>query len=401
MRHFLRIFMIVMCCTILRIPASALTYVDDFKDSSNNNIKHYSGLTPFPMDAGSFTQLPDLSAFSFSSLTNPVGRATYNVQGAEQVTVGIYSLYGTYVSPMYASAGSYSLGVGGGDQSILTDITLPQARYSSSNGAIYAYIGGELNKACYYDSNVLFVPTSDSPADMGYYGVNIYSSGSGGSLSLLSLSPTRRVFQSSYPFVYEEYTANVSPSATLITVELNDVIGFESIDRGGTVLKSRTRFNCIASVSISGSSLTLGVQEPIISQPIYNSSSSSSSSSSSKSSGKKASSAAGGAAGAGTASVKKSSSSSQSVSKFEGTIRASSSSSPRSKASSSKISSQSQSSATSSEVLPQSDSELDAIYRVASSSNEDNHFTAGIRVYIIVLTGALLFVLLRAAINKK
>lgn len=403
----------VCCCILLCTHAHALTYVDDFNDGANNNIKTYTNLAGFSMDSVYWNGLPDKSAFSFASSSSPIGSAVYQVQNARQISVGIYTLTGSFVGRK--PEGLYILGAAkNADGTDLSVSQLTQARYSPTYGSAYATVADMPCKVFIMDTDYVFLPTQETPGDLIGYGVNVYTSVTGQSWSPVALAYSAVYNQSRNAFCYEELSGSIPAGARYVKVELNDFKQLQTWE-GNTVLKAETAFNCLASVMISGENLTVGTPEPQQSEPepvssqntavleyhFYYRADSGGSDSTRASSG----SASGGASTGKASGSSQAPSSSSSTSsryegqKFEGVIELPSSGSRGGSADQSGSRPQTET-ASSAPLEPAPLRESDEIAFEIAPSGTDRKFDGAITIYIIVVTGALAFTVL-AAIGKK
>lgn len=398
-----RLLLLYLLVHLLQMRVWALTYQDDFTNAAQNSIKSYSNLALCPMDSSYWSLLPDRTAFSFADATSPQGWAGYRVQGAEEVVVGLYSLSGSFVSQ--SPQGKWMLGIFDENTAALAGQSLPQASYSSTRRAVYSYIGGSAYKAYASDVGTVFESVSETPGDLAGYGVNVYTSADGRTWSRGSLRRSALQFRPQAPFVYEEYTASVPAGVGYIRVELNDISGLEASGGSGKYQQKLSgTYNCLASVAISGRELTVGADEPVRQESIPVEAQSSSTEQSSSSVSSRAASQAGPAGGAVASSGKPSTPESgarYSSAKFEGVIRSSAadgelgasiSSGPEDALAA--VSSESQQE----DFLTEGEG---AVFTVSAKNDDDKHFTAGVTVYIIVVSVALCFVVLASAGKKK
>ncbi len=398
---------VLLVCTffaliLLTIPAFAATFTDDMTSNAESSASFYYNLKPFSKRA---TELSDSSMLTFSSGLR--GYVIYAVNGASEVTAGIYTFGGTSVM-----RGGDGVLIGKGGQ---------QASYYPESDAVFTEVGGLkqlwVNSAMAYE----FLPPQATPSGnkMGF-GVNIFYSIDGENLFRANAS-LGRISQET--FTYEEYIASVPTSARLVIVEINDVTSLPIVGGGYYQNGNEARFTKLANVKISGDKLVMGLPEPKepVSTVLPSSSSISSSSSlaskpASKPTSKPASSVAANqvfAAKKLTSEVEEfeqdsevSDKKSVSSSKFEGTITSSSKSE---KSSSSQQTHQIQQEAVSIEEPQSSDSSVESsqnmpprnetiIYEVESEDKE-GRFNSVVTVYIVVAVGAIILYILKE--NKK
>lgn len=232
---------------ILAARVSAATFTDEMNGIQNTAETQYFGLISF---SGSTLGLSDSSMLTFSSAASPLGYALYRVNGAESVTVGIYTGYGTRVSQ---GDNAPVLGQGGG-----------QALWSRSENAVYSNFGGvswrlELDKMMYPAFSPFNAPL---PQDIKGYGLNIYASSELD--TLLPVSVTKSIKEATGLLCYEEYTALLPASARFVKVEINDVTLLPT--SGGVAVPNRF-YTRLASVMISGEALVMGEPAAVVAQP--------------------------------------------------------------------------------------------------------------------------------------
>lgn len=407
-RWMISFVLLLLCAPLWVFSASALTYTDDMTDMEQNNIKTYNGLTPVanttipPQVQGA---IPGKSAVTFAS-SRPVGYAEYRVQNAELVTVGIYTMYGTFISPVPGKEPVYALGMYQGNMSHLSGQQVTQAQISRSSGILYGQIGGKLCRLLEVTPYLEFRDTTDRPGDLVDYGVNVYTSNDGVEYNRvpLSMSTQSRVdgmvtdWQRGY--VFEQLVYRVPAGATRIRVEINDYQYLDSLQSGAVRRQppSTGMRSCLSAVSVSGDALSVGVPEPVASvsdstqSQTSSSQSSSGRSSSEKSSSKKSSAAAAEAAGAGASNA----SSKAASSKFVGETTVSASSSGASKAKEKDSATQSQSSGASTpsgEETSEEEHSRVQVIRIEPSSRDKQ--SSAIFIYIVAVGIGILLLLIR------
>ena len=295
------------------LPAGALTtYVDDMSDLGSNNIKSCTGLVPIssstipPVVRGT---IQGQNAATPASATHPVGSVEYRVQGADTVSVGIYTAQGTFVTHL-DDDGVYALGAYCNNiQGALSGKTLHHAQYSMSDYNVYYRSGTRLYRLLddgrgYY----LFEPAAGG-GELVDYGVNVYAGPSAGRLTRVELTPAAsqsRKLQANWSgsYCYEELSYTLPASTAYVRVEINDYAAVDRLYPNGQTVQNppQTGMRCVlSSVSFSGSGLVLGIPEPAVPEStIPGASSSSGNASSSRRSGssrQSASSSASAAAG--------------------------------------------------------------------------------------------------------
>lgn len=242
---FLGLFLVAVF--ILAARASAATFTDEMTGVQNTAEIQYFGLNPF---SGSTLGLPDTTMHTFSNPASPLGYVIYRVNGAERITVGIYTGNGTCVSQ---KDNRIVLGQGG-----------EQALWSRSENAVYSGFGGGSWRLMLDDMMYLaFSPLNTPlPPDVKGYGLNIYASSE--SDTPLSAVVTKSIKEANSSLCYEEYTALIPASARYIKVEVNDVTSIATSSGESVPNRFCTR---LASVSLSGGSLVMGEAAAVVDQP--------------------------------------------------------------------------------------------------------------------------------------
>lgn len=272
MKQLSCLLLALICCTTLHLQAFAATYVDDLAEGETSRFKTYFNLTRFPMDGGgAWSGLPDRTAFTFANRSNPVGWVDYAMENAHQITVGIYSLRGTFVHVL--GDGSTIMGLSEDSAGTPPLSGLSQALFSPSARGVYAEIGGQLHRAHAGSNSLPFLPLVEGspppPADLTGYGINVYTATSGSSLIRRSLTYSKILPLPGSPFVYEELTAYLPAGTAHIRVELNDAGQFPAENSPSTLLpQSALSYNCLASVTMVGEGLVYGPLEPLEKEPL-------------------------------------------------------------------------------------------------------------------------------------
>lgn len=271
-KRILVIWAIFFVSHLLMLNSWALTYLDDFTDTENNNIKQYFNLKPFPLDSASYSTLPDRTAFSFASTSTPYGYATYQVRNAESVTVGFYTQNGSYVQ-QYGVNGPLVLGSVEGNINTVLDVD--QAEYSLLKCAVYAKYNDEyyqmhtntVMKIMLRPDDPGFNGTRNIPEDRIGYGTNVYASTNGNNWTRIPLTYKKHYFVVGSLFFYEEMTGSIPIGTRYIRVDLNDVLNIPYVG-GGYLPVVNSRRNSLASVSFTGKNLIVGVPEAYTEQPV-------------------------------------------------------------------------------------------------------------------------------------
>lgn len=366
-------FFLVIIITIAALPCRVLaaSFTDDMIISQNTSVAQYSGLKPYP---GATYGLSDQTLLTFSNNSSPQGYALYRVNGAESITVGIYTYYGTCVSQK--------------ENDLLLSRGTKQALWSKSEDAVYSDFGGsfwriELDLATRYDP--VFSPVNSLAGDVAGFGLNIYASP--GSAKPLSAFVTKSVAEE---LCYEEYTAAIPSGAQYVKVEINSVTSYPL--KGGGTMPNRI-YTSLASVTLSGNALVMGEPAKTERQAVAGAQATEDDADDevTKISG-------------GTLAAKElpaepefdddagASSEKASSSKFEGTIT---SSSRQEKSQASKDEAQSDSSKESklAESSAKGESARETVYEIRRESGGDG-MSSGVTVYIIIVSGALALLLI-------
>lgn len=276
MKHVFLILSVLFLFLALCSNAFATSsYTDDMSGTEQNNFRTLSNLQVFPMDAGgSWQTLPDRTALTFAAASNPNGWVDYRIQNAQQITVGLYSLSGTFVNSVKDGSGDTVLGLRSENTSGLSLSALVPANFSPSDQTIYAQVGGILNKVYLNDFGFIFAPCEDTPADLTGYGVNVFASATGTAYTKVQLHYTKLSFAPASPFCYEELSGNLPADTAYIRVQLNDARRYPILGTPGAYqAKGPKQFNCLASVALQGNDLLFGEPEPEVEEPSPESSS--------------------------------------------------------------------------------------------------------------------------------
>jgi len=402
MKRWVASLAILLSVHLWSLTVSALTYTDDMQDMEQNNIKTYSGLTPIAntsIPSAVQGAIPGKSAVTFAS-PRPVGYAEYRVENAQLVTVGIYTLHGTFISLTQGSEPVYALGMYQNNMSHLSGRQLTQAQISRSGGIIYGQVKGALCRLLEVPPYLELRETTDRPGDLVDYGVNVYTSADGVEYDRVSLSMSDQsrvdgmVADWQRGYVFEQLVYRVPTGATRIRVEINDYQYLDSLQSGAVQRNPPgTGMRCsLSAVTISGDALSMGVPEPVSdnTREQASNSQSSASSGSSKSSSKRS-----GGSSAGSAEAKASGASSKAASsKFTGEVTASASSSaakPQEKTASQ--SRQSSAADSSGEASIQEDSSRVQVIHLEPRSRDSQ--SSAILIYIVAVGIGILLLLLR------
>lgn len=457
-KYFAFLLGIGMSFYCLTFSIYALSYTDQFTDLDNNTIKSYSNLSPMDKHFSFWQDMPDHTVFGFQIPDKFSAHAMYRVQNAEQISVGFYTasgtcVYGTLSDPAEGMVENlWLVGIYDVDDTVntaaLQNTKLHQAALSPSTGEIYATIHDVPYKAVTNKTYIELKQTTKSPNDLTGYGINVYVSIDGKTWSRILLQYTARV---KGPLVYEEMAGKIPSNAQLIKVELNDYAVMD-LTTGG-VRPNLSSNNGLAAVRISGENLTLGIPEPVIPEPVFptdtteleeeshqqsketsaSSKASSSKASSSKASSSKASSSKASSSKASSSSVSSSKTTSTKSTtantssekttlskekaveskpdppKFEGVIHSSVSSGSAATAAKSASSKKTDAgedkpAASSPPIVPQSvpaHTQNDAIFLTNTKNDQNKPFTVFITLYIIVVTGALAYMMLSSSRHRK
>lgn len=361
---------------ILTVRVSAATFTDGMAAAQNTTEAQYFGLAPF---SGNSSGLSDPSMLTFSNTASPLGYVLYRVNGADMVTVGIYTSHGTCVSQTDSNP---ALGQGS-----------VQALWSWSENAIYSGFGGSFWQAWLDKRNYpeFSLANASLPHDIKGYGVNIYASSE--SETLLSPVVAKSMKEAGGFLCYEEYTALIPAPAKYVKIEINDVTSIPTSSGGAVQNRLYTR---LASVRISGETLVMGEPAKVVNQPSvtvrisdeegeteYEEDKSSSSSTTTTDLPK----------GTGLEAASETPEKKSSSSKFEGTIT--SSSKAEKKASSKEIAKKTEPSQTS--ELAESVTKIEppaheAVYEIRREKN-GGLLSSSVTAYIIIVTGTLVLLL--------
>lgn len=402
---------------LLPFLPSAATYTDTFSGTSPSVT--YQNLTPTSFSTSGWKQWNSSNGLvlSFQNKNQSTASVTYQVQGCERITVGVFTYAGSFVS--LAKDGALVLGVHDAQNPFPSSKV--QASYSPSTDRVYTTVSG--NQMAEFDSTgnrLVFTPVSSVPTDLIDYGVNISVSSNGSSFRSVSPSWQRGEFNG---LCYEEFSVSIPSNTVAIQVELN---GMREIPKkGGGSYSGTSRMTMLGNVELSGANIVLGAQETnlpeaVITTPAESSenptSSEKSTSSSSKSSSAGSSSTKSSGTGAGNSTGIASSSSSRSSStptskpestsskssasgsttKFEGTLNGNPESQDATSSSSSPTSS---SSSQGESQLFEEAGNAPQIYTV--SNGESDSFSAWVVVYIVIACAIILLILLRPHLSGK
>jgi len=394
MRRAVFCAVLLYCVLFWRINARALVFCDSMTDLASNSVKDYSGLAP-----AASSGIPDNvkrapPAGSGLTLTSGqlTGWAQYRVQGADLVTVDIYTGWGTFVS-MPPGEGVYALGMCQQNMGYLGQQQLAQAQLSRSDGGIFARVNGKLYKALDTGYLLTLRESSETPGELIDYGVNVYAAGEDGDFTRLSIASGSQVrvenmrLEWSRAFVFERLSYRVPAGATRVRIEINDHAYLDAQTSPGQTVRrppATGMRTVLAQAAFSGENLSVGEPEPVVSHEDSRQSSQSAQSGSSRSSSSRRGS---GSSAAGAAASKASSGS-----EFEGQVTSAASSS---RASSKKQPSAPASSAGESAGAPSvaeaSPEELVQVFRI----QPDARGSSGIMLYIVVVLGVIILLLLR------
>jgi len=309
MRRAVFCAVLLYCVLFWRINARALVFCDSMTDLASNSVKDYSGLAP-----AASSGIPDNvkrapPAGSGLTLTSGqlTGWAQYRVQGADLVTVDIYTGWGTFVS-MPPGEGVYALGMCQQNMGYLGQQQLAQAQLSRSDGGIFARVNGKLYKALDTGYLLTLRESSETPGELIDYGVNVYAAGEDGDFTRLSIASGSQVrvenmrLEWSRAFVFERLSYRVPAGATRVRIEINDHAYLDAQTSPGQTVRrppATGMRTVLAQAAFSGENLSVGEPEPVVSHEDSRQSSQSAQSGSSRSSSSRrgsGSSAAGAAA---------------------------------------------------------------------------------------------------------
>lgn len=380
------------------------------RDLDNNTIKYYQNLQPI---TGS--NIPQFTkdkigalALTFLNPGQPQASANYRIQGAQSVTVEIYTWLGTFACALPGQSGSYAAGMPQAEMSHI----YAQPLYPlilGGNGMTYCYIDSKLYKLTSTVSHFALLPTAETSQSAGgfvNYGLNVYA-GDDGNRRKIDMNRSRNETVIHSDWVYEKFIGSLPDSASVVSVEINDFTTADMQRSNGSIVAVAPGIGMrtvLKQVTFTGNTLTLGAPEPVSTLDSSSSSpdssdTSSSSTKSSSSSSKKQSAKSTAASGA----------SSYDSSKFEGEITStipagkSSSRSPakattgkaaqkRSSVSSAPPETESSRHSDASDVFPQKEP-LEIIRLLPSSPNGGT--TPMVSIYIVVMIGLVLVLLVR------
>lgn len=230
---------------VLPYRVLAASFADDMSNPQNTAEVQYSGLKPY---SGSTYGLSDQTLLTFANTSSPQGYVLYRVTGGENITVGVYTFYGTCVAQ---KEGGLFLGRG-----------TKQALWSKSEDVIYSDFGGSFWRIELDSENMfipVFTPVSSLAGDAAGFGLNIYASL--GTNKPLPATVTKSVAET---LCYEEYTAVIPSGTQYVKVEINDVSSYPI--KGGGSMPNRI-YASLASVTISGEALVMGEPAKTEQQP--------------------------------------------------------------------------------------------------------------------------------------
>jgi hypothetical protein len=249
----------------VNLHAFAATYVDDMAELWNTDYKNYQLLSS-PQSPEDLAKMVDNTAFTFASHSSPSGWVDYRVTGAERITVTLYSHTGAFAQPV--GGGRYILGIQNENGGDLSSTTQNRALYSHSHQGVYARINGVLHQAYCDGKRYYFEPTTNSPADLIGYGVNIYVSDTGSGYRRLPLTTQNFSYTTGDIFSSEILSAKLPAGTAFIRVELNDVNKFPpTAPAEADVPKPPSRFNALASVALTGDHMVFGIPAPVLTRP--------------------------------------------------------------------------------------------------------------------------------------
>ena len=263
MSKFRVISWLLLACIALTAWGAAAEYTDDFWALGNDPVRTYTNLSPYTLKPAAMSLLPDSSFASFAAPFSSFASVQYTASGAKKIVVGLYTNYGTFISPAPGVGGSYLLG-GYEHFDNSSALSYPQAQFSPAQGIVCAVIGDSTYARRGLAND--FTSHTPLPGDLVYYGLNVYALSSSGTRHL---NGTRTMVAYIYNanYCYEEYTFFVPSGASGLRIELNDFITYIGND-GALEPRPTTRMAALARVSIFGDALVLGTVEPIIDDEI-------------------------------------------------------------------------------------------------------------------------------------
>ncbi|MGI6404135.1 MAG: hypothetical protein ACOX0K_08030 [Oscillospiraceae bacterium] len=274
----------LLCCLfLLQFPANALTYLDQM-DGSGSGAR---GTTEYLAPVLRSRSLEPADRYQLQVMPKPDGRlrgsVQYLAQGADRISLRIYSAKGTYVT---LTGGTLALGT---DSGVFRPdpASVSNAYYHPADGKLYAF--GESWQVFEQSPTGNFGQFRQvDEVEKGKlipFGVCVYTSAERGGKTLLPLTRTliQHIEAEGQLYCVEDFSCDsIPPGATSIWVELNDLEGN---------LLSKTMRTSLAWVMVQGTSLTMGplresTSPGVSSPPSQSSWESSSSKASSKSSSK-------------------------------------------------------------------------------------------------------------------
>lgn len=248
--------MTLLCCLfLLQYPSKALTFLDQM-DGSGNGAR---GKTEYLAPVLRSRNLEPADRYQLQVMPGPDGklrgRVQYLAQGAEKISLRVYTAKGTYVTSV---GGTFALGTDSGvfqpDPALVAN-----AYFHSETGKLYAFgTGWQVFEQSPSGNFGEFRPAEEvDKAKLIPFGVCAYASLESGGKTLLSLSRAsiQHIEADGQLYCVEDFACDaIPPNATGIWVELNDLEGN---------LLSKTMRTSLAWVMVQGSSLTVGpVREP-------------------------------------------------------------------------------------------------------------------------------------------
>lgn len=250
MRRFSFGLTLLCCLFLLQYPSKALTFLDQM-DGSGNGAR---GKTEYLAPVLRSRNLEPADRYQLQVMPGPDGklrgRVQYLAQGAEKISLRVYTAKGTYVTSV---GGTVALGT---DSGVFQPdpASVANAYYHSETGKLYAFgTGWQVFEQSPNGNFGEFRPAEEvEKAKLVPFGVCAYASSESGGKTPLTLTRTaiQHIEADGQLYCVEDFVCDaIPPNATGIWVELNDLEGN---------LLSKTMRTSLAWVMVQGSSLTVG-----------------------------------------------------------------------------------------------------------------------------------------------
>ena len=274
-RRFQNLLLRILVFLFLSVQVNAANYIDQMRTIEPDGIRTLSGLR-----AAERAGLPDTDYLTFQ---NPLsqngavfGSVTYQVSGAEEITVAIYTQKGSfylYNNQDYDDLSGYMMGIVNAGRMPQWDNSRPQMG-TASDGRYYLFadIAGARHRLYQYRTDSMlsgphiFLPEdtdAKAPTNLRPYAVAVWSS-DGTTEKAVAMERIGLEYIPAQNYCYELFRGTVSqPGVTKIRVEINDFTSLPHSDHSGYISKVATIQTGLASVRLSGGTLLLGPQEAV------------------------------------------------------------------------------------------------------------------------------------------